>query len=80
MTGMPRETPQPRTAFVKSYDRPSTLLLRIPRPGRATVAGLGGTCSHDTPFSLVYVLRGDDVEVVAVAHGRRRPGYWRSRL
>ncbi|MGH7323117.1 MAG: type II toxin-antitoxin system RelE/ParE family toxin [Candidatus Rokuibacteriota bacterium] len=32
------------------------------------------------PFSLVYVLRGDEVEVVAVAHGRRRPGYWRSRL
>jgi plasmid stabilization system protein ParE len=32
------------------------------------------------PFSLVYILRGDDVEVVAVAHGRRRPGYWRSRL
>ena len=27
------------------------------------------------PFSLVYILRGDDVEVVAVAHGRRRPGY-----
>jgi plasmid stabilization system protein ParE len=32
------------------------------------------------PFSLVYVLRGDDIEVIAVAHGRRRPGYWRSRL
>jgi plasmid stabilization system protein ParE len=32
------------------------------------------------PFTLVYILRGDDVEVVAVAHGRRRPGYWRARL
>jgi len=32
------------------------------------------------PFSLVYVLRGEQVEVVAVAHGRRRPGYWRSRV
>ena len=32
------------------------------------------------PFSLVYIVRGDVVEVVAVAHGRRRPGYWRSRL
>ena len=28
------------------------------------------------PFSLVYILRDDDVEIVAVAHGRRRPGYW----
>ncbi len=32
------------------------------------------------PFSLVYRLRGDEAEVLAVAHGRRRPGYWRSRL
>ena len=32
------------------------------------------------PFSLVYRMRDDDVEVLAVAHGRRRPGYWRSRL
>lgn len=32
------------------------------------------------PFSLVYVLRRDDVEVVAVAHAKRRPGYWRSRV
>ena len=32
------------------------------------------------PFSLVYRMRGEDVEVLAVAHGRRRPGYWRSRL
>jgi hypothetical protein len=29
---------------------------------------------------LVYRMRGDEVEIVAVAHGRRRPGYWRSRL
>jgi len=32
------------------------------------------------PFSVVYILRGEDIEIVAVAHGRRRPGYWRSRL
>ena len=31
------------------------------------------------PFSLVYRLRGGEVEVVAVAHGKRRPGYWQSR-
>jgi hypothetical protein len=25
-------------------------------------------------------VRGSDIDVAAVAHGRRRPGYWRSRL
>jgi plasmid stabilization system protein ParE len=32
------------------------------------------------PFSLVYRMRDDSVEVLAIAHGNRRPGYWRSRL
>ena len=32
------------------------------------------------PSSLVYILRSGDVEVIAVAHAKRRPGYWRSRL
>lgn len=32
------------------------------------------------PFSMVYWLRGGEVEVIAVAHGKRRPGYWQPRL
>ena len=29
------------------------------------------------PFALVYRATSDSVEVVAVVHQRRRPGYWR---
>lgn len=31
------------------------------------------------PFSIVYAVRRDFVEVIAVAHYRRKPGYWRVR-
>jgi plasmid stabilization system protein ParE len=31
------------------------------------------------PFLLVYRVKNGDVQVLAVAHGRRRPGYWRNR-
>lgn len=31
------------------------------------------------PFQIVYRLTNSLIEIVAVAHGRRRPGYWRSR-
>ena len=48
MTGVPREIPQRRTAFVKNYGRLSTRLLRVPEPGPAMAAALGGMCSHDT--------------------------------
>lgn len=31
------------------------------------------------PYSVVYYLRGDEVGVIALAHHRRRPAYWKSR-
>jgi hypothetical protein len=30
-------------------------------------------------FNLIYRIRDDEVIVIAVAHKRRRPGYWRLR-
>lgn len=34
---------------------------------------------HRFPFQIVYRVMNDRIEVVAVAHGRRRPGYWKAR-
>lgn len=31
------------------------------------------------PFMIVYRELGDVVQVVAVAHAKRRPGYWKAR-
>ena len=31
------------------------------------------------PYSLVYRLAGDEVTIVAVAHAKRKPGYWIAR-
>jgi len=79
MAGMLREVPRPRAGFGKSWAGP------LPRSGQAP--GLGHAMAPARryafpryPFSLVYILRGEDIEIVAVAHGRRRPGYWRARL
>ncbi len=32
------------------------------------------------PFSIYYVERSEDIWVLAVAHAKRRPGYWVERL
>ena len=32
------------------------------------------------PYLLVYVVDADDITIVALAHVKRRPGYWRNRL
>jgi len=34
---------------------------------------------HRFPFSVVYRVRGGHVLIVAVAHAKRNPGYWRRR-
>ena len=31
-------------------------------------------------YNLIYVVDGDEIVIVAIAHHRRRPGYWRNRL
>ena len=32
------------------------------------------------PFYVAYVVEGELVWVLAIAHGYRRPGYWRKRV
>ena len=31
------------------------------------------------PYSIVYAVRPEHVVIVAIAHQKRRPGYWQSR-
>ncbi len=32
------------------------------------------------PYYIAYFIRGDKILIAAVAHGHRRPEYWKSRL
>ncbi len=32
------------------------------------------------PYVLVYIIQGKNIIIVALAHNKRRPGYWRDRL
>lgn len=50
-------------------------------PGLGT-PGPGGTRIlpiHRFPVSLVYRVHGDSIRVIAMAHQRRTPGFWRDR-
>lgn len=55
---------------------------RIEQGPRKWPPYLGGTrryLLHRFPFSIVFRETPNRVEIVAVAHGRRRPGYWLGR-
>ena len=32
------------------------------------------------PFAIVYEIRADELLIVAVAHGKRKPKYWQDRI
>lgn len=35
---------------------------------------------HRFPYQIVYRLTEDEIVIVAIAHSRRRPGYWKKRV
>lgn len=35
---------------------------------------------HRFPFHIVYLQRKKEIEIVAVAHDYRKPGYWKNRV
>ncbi len=35
---------------------------------------------HRFPFSIIYLDDQDALSIVAVAHNKRKPGYWKSRV
>jgi plasmid stabilization system protein ParE len=35
---------------------------------------------HKYPFSVVFRELQDEIQIIAVAHAKRRPGYWQKRL
>lgn len=48
-------------------------------PGIGEASGIRRLLLPRFPFALAYVVDGGEILVLAVAHVRRRPGYWRDR-
>jgi toxin ParE1/3/4 len=66
--------------FVEAVEREFALLLQFENIGKSVGNGVRRRTLSDWPYGIFYRLRGDELIIVAIAHHRRRPGYWRSRL
>jgi toxin ParE1/3/4 len=66
-------------AFLQELDAAMQIILEAPERWPTLYGHYRRYLLHRFPFSVVYFRRGDLVEVIAVAHHRRRPGYWRKR-
>lgn len=65
--------------FVEELERASDLLAEFPEIGRRLEGVFRQLFLHRYPYSLIYSVEAQRIWIVAVAHHRRRPGYWRRR-
>ena len=66
--------------FLDEIERLVLLVCEHPKIGRSINGSLRQVILHRFPFSLIYSIEVDAVLIVAVAHQRRRPDYWKTRL
>ena len=67
-------------AFISEFERSIRLLLTSPKLGAVWRGATRRLPLRRFPYSVVYQLREAEVRVLAVAHQRRRPGFWKGRL
>jgi plasmid stabilization system protein ParE len=55
-------------------------LLQFPSSGKRTTGGARRLSIEGFPYYVVYVLRPDEIYIVAIAHYRREADYWLPRI
>jgi hypothetical protein len=65
--------------FIAEVQRATRTVVTYPRIGRRFSRRLRRVLVPRFPYGVLYQVRPDEIYVVAVAHVRRRPGYWRRR-
>jgi plasmid stabilization system protein ParE len=66
-------------AFVAEFERTARLVLESPKLGAIFFGTRRRYLFRRFPYSIIYQITTDELRIVAVAHQRRRPGYWSKR-
>ena len=65
--------------FRSSVEAAVALAVRFPLAGSSWKFGTRRVFPQRFPFSIVYRVEPETITIVAVAHFRRKPAYWRGR-
>jgi len=72
-------SPSPAANFLRELDEATEAIAGAPDRWSSYVESTRRYVLRRFPFFVVYRERDDVIEILAVAHGRRRPGYWKAR-
>ncbi|MFN7532050.1 MAG: type II toxin-antitoxin system RelE/ParE family toxin [Gemmatimonas sp.] len=67
------------SAFLAEVQAATEYAQRLPQAGAPVSDDLRRTFIRRFPYYLLYAAEATRTYILAVAHFRRRPGYWRSR-
>lgn len=66
-------------ALVTEFERGANFLLANPLIGTPFRGASRRYVLRRFPYSIIYRATADAIQIVAVAHHRRKPGYWTKR-
>ncbi|MBS0171358.1 MAG: type II toxin-antitoxin system RelE/ParE family toxin [Nitrospira sp.] len=66
-------------SFLAELDHAIEAIAQTPDRWPGFVHGTRRYVFHHFPFQLIYRVSAGHVQIIAIAHGRRRPGYWKAR-
>lgn len=69
----------PGFEFLREVERTIASILAHPQSGPTISPSIRRRIAHRFPFGVLYAIHSDKVVIVAVAHLKRRPGYWKAR-
>ena len=72
-------SPSAADAFTKELDNAILQVSNFPQQGLSFIRETRRFLLRRFPFSVVYRESEEHIEVIAVAHARRKPGYWKKR-
>jgi toxin ParE2 len=67
-------------AFMVELDRATASIQEQPSRFASYLHGTHRCLLKRYPYSVVYRWTENAIEVIAVSHAKRRPGYWKKRL
>lgn len=68
------------TSFIAELESAIALLRRHPKLGAEIERPFRRLLMRKFPHSIIYAVEDSRIWIVAVAHQKRQPGYWRSRI
>ena len=69
-------SPTAAERFSAELDQAETAILERPEAWPTGEQGTRRYLLHHFPFAVIYRVEESRILIVAVAHSRRRPGYW----